>query len=148
MTLDKIEQTLELPYPQERVWRAITSPAELNQWFGDEVIMEPRAGSDITFIWHEHGTSNGVIEVYDPPNCFAYRWRASGVDQEGPLASDNSTLVTFTLSSTDKGTRLELIESGFASLPEAVREKNHKDNTGGWKSELGELVEYLEQPGQ
>jgi len=145
MTIDKIEQTLDLPFSQERVWRAITSPEELSRWFGDKVTLEPAAGSEINFIWHEHGTSSGVVEVYDPPNQFAYRWRAHGVDESEPVAPNNSTLVTFTLTPTTVGTHLELVETGFASLPKAIRENSHRENTEGWKTELGELVEYLEQ---
>lgn len=145
MTVDKIEQTIELPFAQERVWRAITSPEELSKWFGDEITLKPAVGSDIHFLWHEHGASSGIVEVYDPPNHFAYRWRATGVSEEEPLAPDNSTLVTFTLTPTAEGTRLELVETGFASLPEAKREIAYQGNTEGWQSELAELVEYLEE---
>jgi uncharacterized protein YndB with AHSA1/START domain len=145
MTVDKIEQTIELPFSQERVWRAITSPEELSRWFGDEITLEPAVGSDITFIWHEHGTSSGKVEVYDPPNVFAYRWRAHGVDEGEPMALNNSTLVTFTLTPTAEGTRLDLLETGFASLPDNIRAISHRENTSGWRTELGELVEYLEQ---
>lgn len=145
MTVDKIEQTIELPFPQERVWRAITSPEELSRWFGDKITLDPVVGSEINFIWHEHGTSSGVVEEYDPPNRFAYRWRTHGVEESEPLAPGNSTLVTFTLTPTAVGTRLYLLETGFASLPESIREKSHLENTSGWKTELGELVEYLEQ---
>jgi uncharacterized protein YndB with AHSA1/START domain len=143
MTVDKIEQTIELPFPQERVWRAITSPEELSSWFGDKITLEPAVGSEINFLWHEHGTSSGVVEVYDPPNRFAYRWRATGVAEAEALTPNNSTLVTFSLTKTAEGTRLNLLETGFASLPEAIRETAHQGNTEGWKSELGELVEYL-----
>jgi uncharacterized protein YndB with AHSA1/START domain len=143
MTVDKIEQTIDLPFPQERVWRAITSPEELSSWFGDKITLEPAVGSEIDFLWHEHGTSSGVVEVYDPPNCFAYRWRATGVGETEPLASNNSTLVTFNLSKTAEGTRLELIETGFAALPEAIRETAYEGNTTGWQEELRHLVEYL-----
>jgi uncharacterized protein YndB with AHSA1/START domain len=117
MTVDKIERTLDLPYPQERVWRAISTPEGLSSWFGNIVTLEPAAGSDIHFTWHEHGTSRGVVEMYDPPNCFAYRWQVAGVGEDESLTQQNSTLVTFTLSPTAEGTRLELTETGFAALP-------------------------------
>ncbi|MFZ0546848.1 MAG: SRPBCC family protein [Candidatus Promineifilaceae bacterium] len=144
MTVDKIEQTIDLPFPQDRVWRAITNPEEVSRWFSDKVTMKPDVGSKINFVWNEFGSADGVVEQFDPPTRFAYRWRATGVSEDEPLTPNNSTLVTFTLTPTAKGTRLELIESGFASLPEAIREKSYQDNTGGWKSELGDLVEYLE----
>ncbi len=143
MTVDKIEKTLELSYPQERVWQAIATSEGLSSWFGDIITLEPAVGSEITFVWHEHGTGSGVVEVFEPPNCFAYRWRANGVSESEPMAPDNSTLVTFNLTPTAEGTRLDLVETGFATLPENIRAKAHKENTSGWHSELGELVEYL-----
>jgi uncharacterized protein YndB with AHSA1/START domain len=59
----------------------------------------------------------------------------------------NSTLVEFTLRSEGDGTRLRVVESGFASLDttEEQRARNHKGNTEGWRHETGELREYAEQ---
>jgi hypothetical protein len=41
----------------------------------------------------------------------------------------------------DGGTTLKLRESGFE------RPEDRRDNVGGWKHELGELVEYLGEAG-
>ena len=143
MTRDIIEHTLELPYPQERVWKAISTSEGLSGWFGDIVTLEPVVGSDITFIWHEHGTGTGVVEAFEPPHRFAYRWRANGVGEDEPMTPVNSTLVTFELTETADGTRLELTETGFSALPDSIRENAFQDNVGGWKAELGDLVAYL-----
>ena len=149
MTVDKIERTLELPYPRERVWRAISDPNEISRWFSDGVTMEenPTVGSEIHFDWKEHGQAGGVVVAYEPPQRFAYRWWATGANKNRPIGESNSTLVTFELFATEQGTRLELTESGFAALPEEIREKSYQDNTGGWKTELGELVDWLEGNG-
>ncbi len=42
------------------------------------------------------------------------------------------------------GTRLRVVESGFASLAtsDEQRAANHASNTGGWRSELDELRDY------
>ena len=54
------------------------------------------------------------------------------------------TLVEFTLAPEGDGTRLQVVESGFASLAttEEQRAKNHAGNAEGWRSELGELRDY------
>ena len=52
--------------------------------------------------------------------------------------------VEFTLVPTGGGTRLTVVESGFAQLPEDSYRKAFEANTDGWASELGELVEYLD----
>ena len=37
------------PHPVERVWRAVSDPAELAHWFPSAVTLEPREGGRITF---------------------------------------------------------------------------------------------------
>jgi uncharacterized protein YndB with AHSA1/START domain len=145
MTVDIISRVVDLPVPVERVWRAITQPQELSRWFGDRAALDPAAGGEITLEWDAYGRVSGVVERFDPPHCFAFRWRAHGVDEGQPLAPGNSTLVTFTLEPTPAGTRLQMVETGFASLPESLREAAHRENVGGWRVELQELVDYLGQ---
>ncbi len=42
------------------------------------------------------------------------------------------------------GTRLRVVESGFAQLPEEAYRAAYDGNTKGWASELGELASYLD----
>ena len=145
MIADRIERTIDLPVPPERVWRAITIPDELSRWFSDRVHLDARVGGEIILEWNAYGRATGVVEVLDPPHTFAFRWRAHGVSPEQPLAPDNSTLVTFTLVPTGEGTRMQLVETGFASLPAAIRAVAYRENVSGWRVELEELVAYLHQ---
>lgn len=145
MSIDQITQTLDFPFGPERVWRAVTEPEELSKWFGDEIIMEPEVGSEVVFIWEEHGRSTGRIEAYEPIHTFAFRWRAHGIAEDEPLADDNSTLVTFTLTPSGTGTRLEVVETGFANLPPEIRAKAYRENDRGWQVELEELTAYLKR---
>jgi uncharacterized protein YndB with AHSA1/START domain len=143
MSLDSIERTIDLPSPVARVWRAITRPDELSRWFGDRVLLDPAVGGEIVLEWDAYGRVTGVIEAFDPPRRFAFRWRAHGVASDAPFAPDNSTLVTFTLTPTAEGTRLEVVETGFASLPEAIRAAAYRENVSGWDVELQELADYI-----
>jgi len=145
MAIDKIKRIIDLPWPPERVWRALTRPEELSRWFSDRVELDPTIGGEIILEWDAYGRATGVVEAFDPPHKFAFRWRAHGVDPLEPLALDNSTLVTFTLASTGAGTRLELVETGFASLRETIRGAAYRENLGGWRTELKELVDYVHQ---
>ena len=95
------------------------------------------------FTWNDHGTSNGRIERLEPPNVFVYRWQAHTVPDHEPLTPENSTVVTFTLTDVENGTRLSVVETGFAGLETAVREKNFQENVSGWRVELQELIDYL-----
>ena len=43
-----------------------------------------------------------------------------------------------------EGTRLRVVESGFAGLPPELR--THERHVEGWQRELGDLAEYLAAP--
>ena len=51
------------------------------------------------------------------------------------------TRVEFTLEPHPEGTRLSVVESGFASLPPELRTR--ESHVEGWQRELGELAQYL-----
>jgi uncharacterized protein YndB with AHSA1/START domain len=76
-----------------------------------------------------------VIEAVEPPHRFAFRWQAN-LSGDAPM-----TLVEFTLDPHPKGTRLHVVESGFASLPHELRAREL--HVEGWQRELEELADYL-----
>ena len=141
---DRIERTIELPVSQERAWRALTDAAELSKWFGKCLGIDLRVGGTIDWDWHQEDTIKSVIEVLDPPRHLAYRWRPGAYDP-AYAHIHYTTLVEFILEPTTTGTRLRLIESGFAGLPAAVRAKALADNEGGWTEELTDLVNYFKE---
>lgn len=78
----------------------------------------------------------------EPPHAFSYRWARPS---HQTVREDNSTLVEFTLTPEGEQTRLRVVESGFRGLAITAEEqaKYAAGNTGGWKSELDELVAYV-----
>jgi uncharacterized protein YndB with AHSA1/START domain len=61
---------------------------------------------------------------------------------------DNSTLVEFTLTPDGDGTRLYLVESGFATLdlPEETRATaSYESHSGGWTEVLATMREHAER---
>jgi uncharacterized protein YndB with AHSA1/START domain len=137
---DSIERELILPVPPARVWAALTRPDQLSAWFGTQATIDLRPGGEVIFTWDgstgPRGTNRGVIEAVEPPNRFAFRWQSSP-------DTEQMTRVEFTLEPHPEGTRLRLVESGFASLPPELRGGCHESNTRGWQRELGELAQYL-----
>lgn len=91
----------QLDHPVERVWEAISDPAELEQWLAYRVELEPRAGG--RFVLHLGGPNNeevstpGQVTIFDPPHVL----EATGGDQDGVLrwelrADGSGCLLTFT----------------------------------------------------
>ena len=134
-----ITRSIDIAAPTDKVWAAITEPDLIAQWFGDKAEFDATPGGAGTFGWPEHGPVRVVVEHVDKPKTLVYRWaRQVGVD---PVPG-NSTVVRFDLTEIDGGTRLVLLETGFEELDDP--QGAQADNVGGWKAELGELVEYLE----
>jgi uncharacterized protein YndB with AHSA1/START domain len=64
------------PHPVERVWRAVTEPAELEHWFPSSVAVELREGGAMTFTFREHEMDPmpGRVTELDPPRRFCFLW--------------------------------------------------------------------------
>ncbi|NGY61163.1 activator of HSP90 ATPase [Lentzea sp. NEAU-D13] len=145
MRVDRIERDVLINASPRRVWAALTSAEHLGTWFGDAgaTVSALEPGGEVTLTWAEHGTGRAIIEKVEPESFFSWRW-------SGPLGPDpvpgNATLVEFTLTPTDGGTLLQVVESGFTGLdlPSEGQEKYASGNFGGWGHELDELREYLE----
>lgn len=130
-----IDRIVELRANPERVWRALTDPAELAGWFGAKGALDPRPGGAASFEWDGDGRFEARVEAVDPPRLLAWRWAR---ERDTPVDDGPSTLVEFRLEpSGSGGTRLHLRESGFE------RPEDRVANSGGWLEELGDLAAFL-----
>jgi uncharacterized protein YndB with AHSA1/START domain len=138
---DAIEREIVIDAPLSVVWSIVTEAQHLAGWFSDEAELDLRSGGRMLLTWREHGTFQGRVETVDPPRLFAFRWQT----RKGEFSETNSTLVVITLEAEETGTRLRVVESGFATLPwpEDARARYAEENSRGWLTELDELRHYL-----
>ena len=87
------------PHPVERVWRALTEPAELGVWCMPATI-DLRVGGAYTF----QGEAWGSILALDPPRLI--RFGKTGVFDEPMTLEDN--YFQYELEATALGTRIDL----------------------------------------
>ena len=142
MVPDRIERKILIDAPVDVVWAVVTEPEHISEWFRDSIELDLRPGGEAVLVWDGRQTVRGQVERLEPPHFFAFRW----VVAPGPeVTDDNTTLVEFSLSAEGEGTRLTVVESGFAGLPEPDEDRRgHVDgHRRGWELELGELVDYL-----
>lgn len=138
---DRIERTVQLTHPPERVWAALTTAEGLGTWFGNSAEVDLRVGGQAKLTWDSGDAATLTIERLEPPRVFAYTWPISGLADGDP----RRTYVEFTLEPAGAGTTLTMVETGFAQLPDAGDHKAaYSGNTEGWTHELGELVAYLD----
>ena len=138
---DRIERTVELAHPPAAVWAALTTAEGLAGWFGNEAAIDLRPGGAAWMRWTGEGfTANMRVERVEEPRVFGFTWHIYGLPDDDP----RRTYVEFTLEPVAAGTRLTVVESGFAQLPDDAHRKAYDGNTDGWAKELGELAGYLD----
>jgi len=126
----------DLPHPPEKVWRALTDPVLLAEWLlpivGVDLTLEP--GAAFTFKTQPYpgwdGTVNCRMLEIETRRKLSYTWVVGDM---------LNTVVTFTLTPTASGTRLNLVQSGFT--PE--QKQNFGGARYGWKLMGGKLVDLL-----
>ena len=142
-TPDRIERSIVIRAPRTRVWSALTDAGAIGQWFGTGARLDLRPGGDFWLDFAGYPTSHARIVTVEPPGRFAFRWQAMGADPAAPVEDGPSTLVEFTLTDDPAGTRVTVVESGFAALAPDVADRAHADNTGGWEIELNDLAAFV-----
>jgi activator of Hsp90 ATPase-like protein len=80
------------------------------------------------------------VERVAEPAVFGFTWQLPNFPADDP----RRTYVEFTLEPMGAVTRLRVVETGFAQLPEDSRRKTYDSHVEGWSSELGELAVYLD----
>lgn len=131
---DAISFELDLKHRPEKVWRALTDPKLLAEWLLPVVGLELEKGAAFTFKTQPHPGWDGIVNCrfveIEAQRKLSYSWAVGfGLD----------TVVTFTLTPTDLGTRLSLVQSGF----KADQKQNFGGARYGWKMMGGKLVELL-----
>lgn len=137
---DRIERVVEIGHPPARVWAALTTAEGLASWFGNEVTIDLRPGGSARMTWTSGDSADMRVERVEEPTVFAYTWHINGLPADDP----RRTYVEFTLEPVDAGTRLTVVETGFAQLPADAHRAAFDGNVNGWASELGELADYLD----
>jgi uncharacterized protein YndB with AHSA1/START domain len=138
----KIEREVVIDAPVEVVWRTITEPDQITQWFADRVDLEVEPGGRGYMGFGDQG-GPVVVEAVDPQTRFSFRWNHPHGEEP---ASGNSMLVEFTLvPDGSERTRLKVVESGLELLawPDAEKDGYAEEHGGGWATFLDRLVRLL-----
>jgi uncharacterized protein YndB with AHSA1/START domain len=117
----------EIPYPPERIWRALSQPHLIEEW-----LMK----NDFTSVVGQRFTLRadwGVVDcqvlAVEPSKTLSYTWCAYGL----------KSVVTWTLTPTSTGTHLRMEQSGFRpDQPQA-----YQGAKAGWPRFLAALEQVL-----
>ena len=145
---DRIERSIVINAPRDRVWRALSNPEEFGTWFGANLKGQtfapgPRARGQISSCGYEHVWFDVVIERIEPQDLLSYRWHPYTIDPAVDYTKEQPTLVTFTLKDAPgNGTLLTVVESGFDNVPPARRLEAFRMNNRGWEAQLNNIARH------
>ena len=96
----------EIPHPPQKIWRALTQPHLIEEWLMKNDF-KPVAGHRFNLRREPRPDVSIVIDcqvlAVEPNKTLTYTWTAYGLE----------SVVTWTLTPTDTGTRLRMEQAGF-----------------------------------
>jgi len=130
--MSEIQKYLHIDAPIEQVWAALTDPAVVKGWMGDETVnIDLKVGGIYKLFG---GETLGRFTLIEQPVCLEYTWRQSAWKE----AWANS-LVRWELMPDGQGTQIQLVHSYFPNEDE----RNSHDE--GWDTDwLAPMKDWLE----
>jgi uncharacterized protein YndB with AHSA1/START domain len=122
----------ELPFPPEKIWRALTQPHLIEEWLMKNDF-KPAVGHRFNLRRSPRPDLSIVIDcqvlVIEPYKTLSYTW----------AAFDLESVVTWTLTPTSTGTHLRMEQSGFR--PD--QKQAYGGARSGWQKFLADLEQVL-----
>ena len=94
----EVRREIFLPAGRDEVWAALTEPERLEEWFANDVELDPRPGGAGVFRWSNGEERRVVVEAAEP-------------EERLELALEDDASVAFTLEDDPDGTRLTVLET-------------------------------------
>lgn len=146
---DRIERSIVIDAPRERVWRVLADAGEFGRWFGANLQGQTfapgqRVRGPITISGYEHIHFDVVTDRVEPQQLLSYRWHPYAMDANVDYAQETPTLVTFTLEDAPgNATRLTVVESGFDTVPPHRRMEAFRMNSHGWEAQMKNIARHV-----
>lgn len=141
---DRIERTILIHAPLDRVWDLVTEPG----WWVPTDLPAPldRTPGAITVRESQKWGRFPVRVVELQPKTYAaFQWASQAPGHD--LTDDNTTLVEFTVAPEPEGIRVTVVENGFdaIAMDEAARAEAVRGNESGWTEEMDSLRRRAEE---
>jgi uncharacterized protein YndB with AHSA1/START domain len=117
----------EVPFPPEKVWRALTQPELIEKWLMKNDF-KPVVDHAFT-LRADWGAVDCKVLAVEPKKTLSYTWVAYGL----------KSIVTWTLTPTSAGTRLRMEQSGF----QPDQPQYYEGAKGGWQRFFAALEQVL-----
>lgn len=95
----EVSREVVMPVPPDEVWEALTEPGRLEEWFANDVELDPREGGEGVFRWDDGEERHATVVEAEPGERLVLDW------------DDDEGTVELTLEEVEEGTRLVVRES-------------------------------------
>jgi uncharacterized protein YndB with AHSA1/START domain len=142
----EIKKSIVIDTSPEVVFKAITDPNELTNWFPDNAIFDGRVGGKVRFTFNKEKSKEldrdyspeGTVKEFIPNKKVSYTWQLKGTPEF------HETSVTWELEEIEANkTRVELVHSGFTGKEEGKLSFTEHDK--GWSYFLDRLAKHCEK---
>jgi len=120
----------DIPYPPEKIWRALTQPHLIEEWLMKNDF-KPVVGHSFNLSGDWGGVLDCEVLAVEPNKTLSYTWGAMGLE----------SVVTWTLTPTSTGTHLRMEQAGFR--PD--QQQAYQGARFGWQKFFGSLEQVLAQ---
>jgi uncharacterized protein YndB with AHSA1/START domain len=137
-----VERSVLIDAPRQRVWQAITDPAQLEQWYAPGCpweIPSLQAGATVKFHNTDADIQLATIEAVEPLKEFTLRW------QLDPAHPGITLLNSFLLEEVEGGTRVTVSQAGYESLLDGMREEQLRQDAEAYTAIAESLKGFLER---
>jgi uncharacterized protein YndB with AHSA1/START domain len=128
-----IQRSIWINAPRERVWQAVTDPAQVATWFAPGAVMNQTDDGKISVRVSDMDIEVAVVEIVDPPRQITTR-----------SLPDRLIATTYILEEENGGTRFTVMESGLELLSEDEREMRISQNGKTWELALENLSAFID----
>jgi uncharacterized protein YndB with AHSA1/START domain len=140
-SVDEIRSATRIDAPIDRVWKAITTPAEIKRWFfGVETESDWKVGSQLVHTGEYQGKpyvdKGEILEIESPRRLVHTHWSDSSGKPDMP---EHYQTVAWDLAERDGGTQLTITEQNVPSADAA------RTSEAAWAAALESLKELLER---
>src|SRR3989442_4339864 len=141
----EIKKSIVIDASPEVVFKAITDPNELTNWFPDNAIFDGRVGGKVRFTFNKEKSKEldrdysreGTVTEFIPNKKVSYTWQLKGTPEF------HESTVTWELEEIEANkTKVELVHSGFIGNEEGKLSFTEHDK--GWSYFLDRLAKHCE----
>ena len=104
----EVAREIELDAAPEDVWSALTDEAQLEDWFANEVVLDPTPGGRGVFRWDNGEVREAVVESVEEGSRIVLRFDDDGVVDLRVLPIENGTRVLVREEAPSWSTAIEL----------------------------------------